>query len=119
MLRATVHENLVLPLDLAGHEPKATWAGGGEAGRSPGGGGTCPGGRARGAVKFAERHWQTAIDSKDEEQASKWKQKVEKAKQEVKEAEQKFEKAKQEVKEAEQKVEKAKQEVEARFFGLA
>ena len=70
-------------------------------------------------MKFAERHWQTAIDSKDEEQASKWKQKVEKAKQEVKEAEQKFEKAKQEVKEAEQKVEKAKQEVEARFFGLA
>ena len=59
---------------------------------------------AQEAVKFAETHWRVAIEGKDKEQASMWKQ-------EVNEAEQKVEKAKQEVEKAEQKVEEAKQEV--------
>ena len=79
LLRATAHENLVLPLDLAGHEPKATWAGPSGGGRSPSGGGSCErSGEIRGET-LANSHRQ-----QDEEQASKWKQEVKEAKQEVK-----------------------------------
>ncbi|CAE7763956.1 unnamed protein product, partial [Symbiodinium necroappetens] len=68
-------------------------------------------GSAREAVKFAERHWQIAIEGNDKEQVSMWKQEVNEAEQKVEKAKQEVEKAKQEVEKAEQKVEEAKQEV--------
>ena len=104
VLRATVHENLVL-LRCASHW---TWQDTNQqllelavAGLA---GAQAEVESARAAVHFAEQRRRQAIDSNDREQESKWEQEVEKA-------EQKVEKAKQEVKEAEQKVEKAKQEV--------
>ena len=57
-------------------------------------------------VDWAVEDWRKARETGDE-------QKVEKAKEEVKEAEQKVEKAEQKVKEAEAKVEKAEEKVKA------